>query len=75
MQVVVELIIDSEASPTWKKFFDKHSHVSRLEWRGDRTRTHDVTVFFNDSDEPFPLSSLAEDSPVKVDIQDVLAIN
>lgn len=75
MYVVVELIIDSEASPTWKRFFEKHDHVSHLEWRGDRTRTHDVTVFFKDSDEPFPLTSLTKESSVKVDIKDVLAIN
>lgn len=64
-----------ELTPDWVLFF--YSHADVLSVDVDETSDGelvDVTVFYVDSTEPFPLSSLRSDSAVAVELWRLLGV-
>ena len=60
-----------EHAPTdaWRAFFRAHPTVQCVLEEQFDSGFSDVTVYFKDSEEPFPLSSLRSDSPLKLDLE------
>lgn len=52
----------------WVEFFTRWPDVARVEVMEPTEWARDVTVFYSDSIEPFPLSSLVADSPLREDL-------
>jgi len=54
--------------PEWTEFFQAHQDLARVEWEYDWDGVSDITVYFRDSQQPFPVSSLRSDSQLKQDL-------
>lgn len=66
-------VVRENAGRQWIEFFDGvGADVNYVLVDVESSEITDVTVYFKGSDEPFPLSSLREDSPVKKGVEDVL---
>lgn len=57
--------IDQNAGEMWREFFEVFPQVDHMIWEGTKDEMHDLTVYFKDSDEPFPYSSLKSTSWLK----------
>jgi hypothetical protein len=62
VEVLVEIIINKDSGEMWREFFEVFPQVDHLIWEGTKDEMHDLTVYFKDSDEPFPYSSLKSSS-------------
>lgn len=65
MVIHVTIKITKDSGNQWEAFFTENEHVSHVIWEGTSSGWDDITVYFNDSDEPFPITGLRMDSPVK----------
>lgn len=72
--VVLEIKYDPESKPTtiWNKFFLAYPTVERVVWEGTMDGCEDLTVYFSDSEEPFPYSSLRSDSPLRAALEAIV---
>lgn len=61
-----------ELTPAWRTFFENHATVLYVETLEAVDGTEDVTVFFTDSDEPFPLTSLNSSSELRQELENLL---
>ena len=58
----------------WGSVFTNFPDVAYLEYSWDEAADfEDLTVFFKGSEEPFPLTSLKSDSPLKLFLKGLLA--
>jgi hypothetical protein len=77
VKVYVELWVhadDEKNSPTWKKFFEAQPDVRSIEWCGTQDGCEDLTVYFKDSEEPFPISSLLASSCLKTELEKIIGL-